>query len=77
VEVNYAIKNKLFGGLLPLGGASETLGGHKGYGLALMVDIFTGILSEGYTSNFTYGYSGPGIPLKNEVKVCSCFIAID
>ncbi|MGD8399471.1 MAG: Ldh family oxidoreductase [Bacillota bacterium] len=77
VEVNYAIKNKLFGGLLPLGGASETFGGHKGYGLALMVDIFTGIFAGGYTSNFTYGYSGPGIPLKNEVKVCSCFIAID
>jgi L-2-hydroxycarboxylate dehydrogenase (NAD+) len=77
VEVNYAVKNKLFGGLLPLGGAAETFGGHKGYGLALMVDIFTGILSGGYTSNFTFGFSGVGIPLKNEVKVCSCFIAID
>jgi L-2-hydroxycarboxylate dehydrogenase (NAD+) len=77
VEVNYAIKNKLFGGLLPLGGASETLGGHKGYGLALMVDIFTGIFAGGYTSNFTHGYLGVGIPLKNEVKLCTCFIAID
>jgi L-2-hydroxycarboxylate dehydrogenase (NAD+) len=77
VEVNYAIKNKLFGGLLPLGGASETFGGHKGYGLALMVDIFTGIFADGYTSNFTYGYSGVGVSLRNEVKVCSCFIAID
>jgi L-2-hydroxycarboxylate dehydrogenase (NAD+) len=77
VEVNYAVKNKLFGGLLPLGGASETFGGHKGYGLALMVDIFTAILSGGYTSNFTTGYQGPGLPRKNEVKVCSCFAAID
>jgi L-2-hydroxycarboxylate dehydrogenase (NAD+) len=76
-EVNYAIKNKLWGGLLPLGGASELFGGHKGYGLALVVEILTGIFAEGYTSNFTYGYSGVGIPLKNEVKVCSCFIAID
>jgi L-2-hydroxycarboxylate dehydrogenase (NAD+) len=77
VEVNYAIKNKLFGGILPLGGASETFGGHKGYGLALMVEIFTGIFAGGYTSNFTNGYTGPGIPLKNEVKLCPCFIAID
>jgi L-2-hydroxycarboxylate dehydrogenase (NAD+) len=76
-EVNYAIKNKLFGGLLPLGGAAETFGGHKGYGLALMVEIFTGIFAGGYTSNFTNGYTGPGIPLKNEVKLCPCFIAID
>jgi L-2-hydroxycarboxylate dehydrogenase (NAD+) len=77
VEVNYVIKNKLFGGLLPLGGALEIFGGHKGYGLALMVEIFTGIFAGGYTSNFTCGYSGPGIPLKNEFKFCSCFITID
>jgi L-2-hydroxycarboxylate dehydrogenase (NAD+) len=77
VEVNYAIKNKLFGGLLPLGGAAETFGGHKGYGIALMVEIFTGIFAGGYTSNFTCGYLGPGMPLKNEAKFCSCFIAID
>jgi L-2-hydroxycarboxylate dehydrogenase (NAD+) len=77
VEMNYAVKNKLFGGILPLGGASETFGGHKGYGLALMVDIFTGIFAGGYISNFTYGYSGMGMPLKNEIKLCSCFMAID
>jgi L-2-hydroxycarboxylate dehydrogenase (NAD+) len=77
IEVLDAIKNKLFGGILPLGGASETFGGHKGYGLGLMVEIFTGIFAGGYTSNFTCGYSGPGIPLKNEFKFSSCFIAID
>ncbi len=32
------------GGLLYLGGEEET-GGYKGYGLALMVELFTGILS--------------------------------
>lgn len=32
------------GGLLPLGG-QEITGGHKGYGLAMMVDVFCGILS--------------------------------
>jgi len=33
------------GGVLPLGGAGEELSGHKGYGLSLMVDIFSGVLS--------------------------------
>jgi len=31
--------------ILPLGGASEDFGGHKGSGLALLVDIFSGVLS--------------------------------
>ncbi len=44
----------LTGGLLPLGGAGEIMGGHKGYGLALMVDILCGVLSgAGYADNFT------------------------
>jgi LDH2 family malate/lactate/ureidoglycolate dehydrogenase len=33
------------GGILPLGGRGETFGGHKGYGLALMVDVLSGVLS--------------------------------
>lgn len=33
------------GGLLPLGGAEEVDGGHKGYGLALLVDILCGVLA--------------------------------
>ena len=32
------------GGLLPLGGAGESHGGHKGYGLAVMVDILCSLL---------------------------------
>ena len=35
------------GGILPLGGLGELLGGHKGYGLAVMVDILCGVLSGG------------------------------
>jgi LDH2 family malate/lactate/ureidoglycolate dehydrogenase len=35
------------GGLIPLGGAGELFGGHKGYGLAVMVDIMTAITSGG------------------------------
>ncbi|MBF9014110.1 MULTISPECIES: Ldh family oxidoreductase [unclassified Oceanispirochaeta] len=33
------------GGIVPLGGDSEISGGHKGFGLAMMVDIMTGVLS--------------------------------
>jgi len=33
------------GALLPLGGLGELLGGHKGYGLAAVVDIFSGVLT--------------------------------
>jgi hypothetical protein len=33
------------GGILPLGGEGEVFGGHKGYGLAVMVDILCAALS--------------------------------
>jgi len=33
------------GGLTPLGGAEEENGGHKGYGLSTVIDIFSGVLS--------------------------------
>ncbi|MHA1576297.1 MAG: Ldh family oxidoreductase, partial [Candidatus Thorarchaeota archaeon] len=33
------------GGIFPLGGEGELHGGHKGYGLATMVEIFCGVLS--------------------------------
>jgi LDH2 family malate/lactate/ureidoglycolate dehydrogenase len=33
------------GGILPLGGRGEEYSGHKGYGLAFMVDILCGVLS--------------------------------
>ena len=39
------LAERLGGGLLGLGGEGETLGGHKGYGLAIMVDILSGVLS--------------------------------
>ena len=34
-------------GLLPLGGTGTETGGHKGYGLGLLVDILCGVLSGG------------------------------
>lgn len=43
-------KNKLDGGLLTLGGYGEIRGGHKGYGLSMLVEILTGIMGMGNTS---------------------------
>ena len=37
--------HRIGGGILPLGGLGETFGGHKGYGLAVMVDILCAVLS--------------------------------
>jgi len=42
------------GGLLPLGGVGELFGGHKGYGLALMVDILSGVLPGAGYANHIY-----------------------
>jgi L-2-hydroxycarboxylate dehydrogenase (NAD+) len=41
--------------LLPLGGGGETLGGHKGYGLATIVEILSASLQTG---SFLYGLMG-------------------
>ena len=51
---------RLGGGMLPLGGAGEHLGGHKGYGLASWVDIFCGLLSGGAYADMIYGLEDPG-----------------
>jgi L-2-hydroxycarboxylate dehydrogenase (NAD+) len=44
------IKNKNFGGIFPVGGYSTETGSHKGYGLGIIAEIFTGIFSGGHTS---------------------------
>jgi len=55
------------GGLLPLGGAGEESGGHKGYGLALLVDILSGVLpGSGYATNI-YPKTPEGQPLPANV----------
>jgi len=55
------------GGLLPLGGAGELLGGHKGYGLSLLVDILSGVLpGAGYANNI-YPKTPEGKPLPADV----------
>jgi LDH2 family malate/lactate/ureidoglycolate dehydrogenase len=69
-EVVRNIIGKLGGGIAPLGGSSEISGGHKGYGLAVMVDICSGILSGGLTSNHINVVPG-------EAGICHYFAAID
>ena len=44
---NRAILSGDMGGILPLGGAGEARSGHKGYGLAIMVEALTGVLAQG------------------------------
>jgi L-2-hydroxycarboxylate dehydrogenase (NAD+) len=47
-----------FGGHLFLGGASEELGGHKGYGLGLLVDLLSAGMSMGAWSRDTFTKAG-------------------
>lgn len=49
-EVMELFSNGPYGGILPLGGKFEESGGHKGYGLSLLVDILTGGLSSSKVS---------------------------
>jgi len=45
------IVGKNGGGIMPLGGSSETSGSHKGYGYGMIAELFSSILSMGVTSN--------------------------
>jgi len=60
-------KAKLGGGMLPLGGEGELLGGYKGYGLALWVEVFSAILSGAAFATFTYPKTPEGKPLPSGV----------
>lgn len=63
-------KEKLDGGLLPMGGFGMTHSGHKGYAISMLVEILTGIFAGGQTSNHVRGVS-------NVDKCCHFFMAID
>jgi LDH2 family malate/lactate/ureidoglycolate dehydrogenase len=64
---NFEGKRQGTGGLLPLGGAGELLGGHKGYGLSLMVDILSGVLSGSAYANLVYPKDASGDPLPSNI----------
>ncbi len=55
------------GGLLPLGGEGELMGGHKGYGLALLVDILCGVLPGAGYADTIYPKAPDGRPLPANV----------
>ena len=57
-RMNASILSGEMGGILPLGGEGETHGGHKGYGLAIMVEALTGVLAQGMTSPQMCGAHG-------------------
>ena len=57
------------GGIMPLGGSTEQLGSHKGYGYGMLCEIFSSILSMGSTSNYCMT-GGKG-------QICHGFMAIN
>ena len=71
-EVLSCIDKKLgVGGILPVGGASEELGGHKGYGFSMIAELLCSITSGGATSNHHVRRPGVG------AGTCHSFIVID
>ena len=64
---NIAAKNG--GGIMPLGGSTEDTGSHKGYGWAMVCELFSSILSLGTTSDKT-GTGGKG-------GICHGFMVIN
>jgi L-2-hydroxycarboxylate dehydrogenase (NAD+) len=69
-DASRVLKNMLArvgGGLLPLGGAGELMSGHKGYGLALLVDVFCGVLPGAGYANTIYPKRPDGKPLPANV----------
>ena len=61
------IRSKAGGGILPMGGEGEESGGHKGYGLDLLVDILCGVLSGSGYLNLLYPKTPDGKPLPSLV----------
>ncbi len=57
------LKSRAGAALLPLGGEGESLGGHKGYGLALWVEIFSALLSGAAFATRVYPTDLEGKPL--------------
>jgi len=57
-KMNQSILAGDMGGILPLGGAGETHSGHKGYGLAIMVEALTSVLAQGLMSPEMQGAHG-------------------
>ena len=55
---------------MPLGGSTEMLGSHKGYGWGMVAELFSSILSLGVTSNECCTFD-------DKTGICHGFAAID
>ncbi len=55
------------GGILPLGGEGELHSGHKGYGLALLVDILSAVLPGAAYADLVYPKAAEGKPLPSKI----------
>ena len=64
------IVDKNGGGIMPLGGATEQLGSHKGYGWGMVAELFSSILSMGVTSDECCTFP-------DKTGICHGFAAID
>jgi len=69
-EVVENIIAKAGGGIAPLGGLGTLHGGHKGYGLSIVVDLFSAVISSGLTSNHVNRKPG-------HTGICHYFMAFD
>ena len=67
VLTNIVAKNG--GGIMPLGGNTETLGSHKGYGYGMLCEIFCSVFSQGTPSSHVNVGSKSG--------TCHGFMAVD
>jgi LDH2 family malate/lactate/ureidoglycolate dehydrogenase len=61
---------KAGGGIAPLGGMGTLNGGHKGYGLSVIVDLFSAVISGGLTSNYVNRKP-------DHTGICHYFMAVD
>ena len=61
--------------LLPLGGAGEEMGGHKGYGLSTMVEILCAALPTGSFLRALSGFDSSGKPTHH--RLGHFFLALD
>lgn len=61
--------------LLPIGGLGELLGGHKGYGLAALVEIFSAAFSDGTYLSGLHDHDAQGNP--QFLRIGHFFLAID
>ena len=68
VLTNIVAKNG--GGIMPLGGATEQLGSHKGYGYGMIAELFSSILSMGVTSDSCCTFA-------DKTGICHGFAAIN